>query len=283
MTARRDYSLPVDGLTLHVTEWGAPHAKPVFMMHGIRGYSETFATVAEALQPQYRVIAFDQRGRGRSDWDAARNYYTDAYVSDLEAIRAALGIERFDLLGHSMGGINALVYAAAHPTRVDRMVIEDAGPGAFENSAGAKRIRREFEEAPAAFESWDAAASYMRKLRPSVSEAAREQRLRAMLKPMTDGAFAWRHDQAGIAATRLSPDLKRVPDLMAAVCGVQCLTLVLRGGRSDYLQPEMAKEMARLNPRIQWREIADAGHYVHDDQPQAFCQEVREFLCNPAV
>ena len=61
------------------------------------------------------------------------------------------------------------------------------------------------------------------------------------------------------------------------------LTLVLRGGRSDYLQPEMAKEMARLNPRIQWREIADAGHYVHDDQPQAFCQEVREFLCNPAV
>lgn len=283
MTERRDYSLPVDGLTLHVTEWGAPQARPVFMMHGIRGYAETFATLAEALQPQYRVIAFDQRGRGRSDWDAARNYYTDAYVSDLEAIRAALGIERFDLLGHSMGGTNALVYAAAHPARVDRLVIEDAGPGAFENSEGAKRIRREFEEAPVAFENWDAAVSYMRQLRPSVSEAAREQRLRSMTKPMADGAFAWRHDQAGIAATRLSPDLQRVPDLMAAVRGIQCPTLVLRGGRSDYLQPEMAQEMARLNPHIQWREIADAGHYVHDDQPQAFCQEVREFLCNPAV
>ncbi len=283
MTARRDFSLPVNGLTLHLTEWGDPTARPAFMLHGIRGFAETFAVIAEALQPAYRVIAIDQRGRGRSDWDPARNYYTDTYVADLEAVRAALRIEHFDLLGHSMGGINALVYAAACPARVRRMVIEDAGPGAFENSQGAQRIRREFQEAPARFADWDTAAVYMRKLRPSVTEAAREERLRSMLKPDTDGGFTWRHDQAGIAATRLSPDPARVPDLAAAVKAIRSPTLVLRGGRSDYLQPEMADEMARLNPRIQWREIADAGHYVHDDQPAAVCREVREFLCNPGA
>jgi pimeloyl-ACP methyl ester carboxylesterase len=281
MTPRRDYSLQVQGLTLHVTEWGDKNSRPVIMLHGIRGYAETFTTVAEELQPAYRVIAFDQRGRGESDWDPAHNYYADAYVADLEGVCAALGIERFDLLGHSMGGINALVYAAANPDRVDRMVIEDAGPGAFENSKGAQRIQRELETTPVAFPDWDSAAAYMRELRPTITEAAREERLRSMLKPRTDGGFTWRHDHEGIASTRLRPDPQRVPDLVSAVRAVRCPTLVLRGGRSDYLQPEMAEDMVRLNPLIQWREIPDAGHYVHDDQPEAFCREVREFLCNP--
>jgi pimeloyl-ACP methyl ester carboxylesterase len=280
MTSRRDYSLQIQGLTLYVTEWGDLAARPVIMLHGIRGYAETFASVAESLQPQRRVIAFDQRGRGRSDWDPARNYYTDAYVADLEAVRAALGIDSFDLLGHSMGGISALVYAAERPTCVSRMVIEDAGPGAFENSQGAQRIQRELAEAPASFPDWEAASAYMRELRPRVSEAARQERLRSMLKPVADGGFTWCYDHAGIAATRLSPDVQRVPDLVSAVRAVRCPTLVLRGGRSDYLQPEMAQAMARLNPRIQWREIPDAGHYVHDDQHEAFCREVREFLCD---
>ena len=115
MTARRDYSLPVGGLNLFVTEWGEPSARPILMLHGIRGYAETFARLAETLQPEYRVIAFDQRGRGRSDWDPARNYYTDTYVRDMEEVRVALGLERFDLLGHSMGGKAAMVLALRHP------------------------------------------------------------------------------------------------------------------------------------------------------------------------
>jgi len=281
MTARRDYPLAIDGLSIHVTEWGDPAARPIVMLHGIRGFAETFAGVAAALQPGHRVIAYDQRGRGRSDWDPQRNYYTDAYVADLEAVRAALGLERFDLLGHSMGGINALVYAAAHPGRIDRLVVEDAGPGAFDHSPGASRIRREFQEAPTRFADWDAATAYMRALRPSVTEAARQERLRSMLKPLQGGGFTWRHDQAGIAATRLAPDPARLPDLVAAVRALRCPTRVLRGGRSDYLQPEMAERMVQANPLVSWREIPDAGHYVHDDQPEAFCRAVCDFLAEP--
>ena len=279
MAARRDFPLQINGLTLHVTQWGDESARPVFMLHGIRGYAETFAVLANALQPMCRVIAFDQRGRGRSDWDTARNYYTDAYVSDLDAVRAALGVERFDLLGHSMGGINALVYAAAHPDRIGRMVIEDAGPGAFEHSPGAQRIRREFEAAPDDFADWAAATAYMRELRPSVTEDARQLRLKSMLKPLASGGFTWRHDHAGIAATRLQPDPARLPNLVAAVRALLCPTLVLRGGNSDYLQPDMARDMERLNPRIRFKEIPGAGHYVHDDQPDAVCREVAAFLC----
>lgn len=275
---RRDRTLTLSGLNFHLTEWGSESARPIVMLHGIRGFAETFAGVAQALQPDFRVIAYDQRGRGDSAWDPARNYYTDTYVADLEAVVSALGLQRFDLLGHSMGGINAIVYAARHPDRVRRLVIEDAGPGAFEASDGATRIRKEFETTPHRFDSWEAAGDFMRALRPTVTEEARQQRLHSMLKPLPDGGFTWRYDHAGIAAIRLHPDPARAVDLAAHVQAIASETLVLRGGRSDYLQPHLAERMRALNPRITTVEIPDAGHYIHDDQPALFAQEVSAFL-----
>lgn len=275
---RRDYTLLHAGLNFHVTEWGPNTGKPIVMMHGIRGYGETFLAVAEALQPDYRVIAFDQRGRGQTDWDLNRNYYTETYVSDLGAIVDALGLGKFDLLGHSMGGINAIVYASQHPDRVRKLVIEDAGPGAFETSPGAIRIRQELQTTPASFESWNAASAFMRALRPTVTEEARQQRLQSMLKPATGGGYTWRYDHAGIVATRLHPDPIRVVDLRPHVSAITCATLLLRGSKTDYLQPEMANVMCDLNAHITCKEISDAGHYVHDDQPVAFNTAVRQFL-----
>ncbi len=275
---RRDSDIAVNGLSLRLTEWGPRDGRPLFMLHGIRGYAETFAGIARTLQPEFRVLAYDQRGRGASDWDPARNYYTDAYVADLAGVADALGLERFDLLGHSMGGIAAIVFAAAHPRRVRRLVIEDAGPAAYEGSAGAARIQRELRETPESFADIGAAREYLRALRPSVPEAAREERLRHMLKPDGAGGWTWRHDHAGIAATRLDPDPARVVDLWPPVAALACPTLVLRGGRSDYLQAATARDMAARNPNVAWTEIAGAGHYIHDDQPDAFAQAVGEFL-----
>lgn len=173
---RRDTTLTLNGLRLHAIEWGSASAWPIVMLHGIRGYGETFAALAQALQPEHRVIALDQRGRGASDWDPLRHYDTNTYVADLAALVDTLGLAQFDLLGHSMGGINAIVYAARHPDRVRRLVIEDAGPGAFESSPGASRIRQELQTTPTRFDSWAAALEFMRALRPTVTEEARAQR-----------------------------------------------------------------------------------------------------------
>jgi esterase len=190
----------------------------------------------------------------------------------------ALGLERFDLLGHSMGGINAIVYAARFPARVSRLLVEDAGPGAFEASPGAIRIRRELATTPSHFATWDDARDFMRALRPSVTEEAREQRLKSMLRPTSGGGFTWQYDHMGIAATRLNPDPARVVDLRPPVAELACETLVVRGGNSDYLQPEMVEDMQRLNPRIRSAVVLDAGHYIHDDQPALFHRLARDFL-----
>ncbi|RSE95446.1 alpha/beta fold hydrolase [Achromobacter aegrifaciens] len=275
---RRDTAIAVNGMTLHLTEWGPQAGRPLFMLHGIRGYAETFAGIAQALQPDFRVLAYDQRGRGASSWDPQRNYYTDAYVDDLAGVADALGLDRFDLLGHSMGGIAAIVFAARHPQRVRRLIVEDAGPAAFEGSAGAARIQRELRETPEFFPDIAAAREYLRALRPSVTEAAREDRLRHMLKEDGAGGWIWRHDHAGIAATRLDPAPARVVDLWPQGQALGCPTLVVRGGRSDYLQAQTARDMAARNPNVEWVEIEGAGHYIHDDQPAAFEQAVGGFL-----
>lgn len=275
---RRDHTVTIAGLRFHVTEWGPQAARPVVMLHGIRGYAETFAGIAAALQPACRVIAFDQRGRGTSDWDPQHNYYTDAYVNDLAAMVDTMGLAQFDLLGHSMGGINAIVYAARYPERVGRLLVEDAGPGAFEASPGAIRICRELATTPSHFISWDDARVFMRALRPSVTEEAREQRLQSMLRPADGGGFTWQYDHVGIAATRLNPDPALVVDLRPSVKALVCETLVVRGGNSDYLQAAMVDDMQRLNLRIRSAVVPAAGHYIHDDQPALFNQLARDFL-----
>jgi len=275
---RRDTDIAVNGMSLRLTEWGPGEGRPLFMLHGIRGYAETFAGVAQALQPDFRVLAYDQRGRGASSWDPGLNYYTDAYVDDLAGVADALRVDSFDLLGHSMGGIAAIVFAARYPARVRRLIVEDAGPAAFEGSAGAARIQRELRETPQSFTDLTAARAYLRALRPSVTEAAREERLRHMLKEDGAGGWTWRHDHAGIAATRLNPDPARVVDLWPQVAALTCPTLVVRGGRSDYLQAQTAREMAARNPNVEWIEIEGAGHYIHDDCPAAFAQAVGGFL-----
>ena len=271
-----------DGLSLHVLEWGDPAAPAVMMLHGIRGYALTFASLARALQPGFRAIAYDQRGRGESDWDPRRQYYTENYVRDLGAVADELKLDRFDLLGHSMGGIAAYVYAAANPERVRRLVIEDAGPGASEDSAGSVRIRQELQSAPDSFADWDSAVDFMRRLRPSVTEAARLDRLRNMLKQRADGTWSWKYDHAGIAQARLDPDPSRFVDLWPHVDAIRSPTLVFRGGRSDYLKAETAVAMCRRNPCLGWFEVPDAGHYIHDDQPRLFEERVASFLSGRA-
>lgn len=266
------------GLKLRVREWGDPAGRPIVLLHGLRGFSGTFRGLAAALGGEWRLISLDQRGRGESEWDPDRNYYTDAYLADLEALVDQLALGRFVLLGHSMGGTTSYVYAARNPERLDAVIIEDIAPGSSISGAGADRIKAEMAALPVRFADWEEARRYWRQARPTVSEAALEERLAESLRETPEGDVSWRYDAAGISATRLDPDPARVVDLWPAVEAITVPSFVIRGGRSDFCRLDTVLEMERRNPRFAHATIETASHYVHDDAPALFNALVQGFL-----
>ena len=268
----------VNGLRLRVRIWGDDHAPTVVLLHGLRGFSGTWRGLAQRLSGSFRLIALDQRGRGESDWDPDRNYYTDAYLADLVAMVEQLGLERFSLLGHSMGGTTAYVYAAQYPEHLNALIIEDIAPGASVSGVGAERIKAEMAALPIDFDSWRAAREYWRRARPSVSEEALEQRLAESLKQGPEGRVIWQYDARGISATRMNPSPDRVVDLWPVIDRIQTPTMIIRGERSDFCALDAVEEMKRRNPCIQSLTVVGASHYVHDDAPDVFAREVNRFL-----
>jgi len=274
----RTESIRINGLKILCRLWGSRDAPPLVLLHGLRGFSGTWRALAATLSSQYQLIAPDQRGRGDSDWDPECNYYTDAYLADLEGVVAHFALERFALLGHSMGGTTAYVYADRHPEKLSALVIEDIAPGSSSVGAGAKRIVAEMAALPNGFSSWDAAREYWRARRPSLTTEAIEQRVAESLCLSADGRITWRYDARGIARTRLNPDPARIVDLWPIAGRLSMPTLILRGASSDFCPADTVAEMCRRNPRLESVEIASAGHYVHDDNPTAFNGHVSAFL-----
>ncbi|WP_295473352.1 alpha/beta hydrolase [uncultured Pseudomonas sp.] len=274
MSVRSVFFTNRSGVRLHALQYGATGATPVVLLHGLRAYAQTWAPLAAALGDGYCCYALDQRGRGLSDWAPSDSYRTDCYVDDLEDLVAHLGLERFLLVGHSLGGANALEYARRHPRRLLALVIEDIGPGSSSAGDGAARIRREMQQTPLVFADWNAAREFWRRARPGLTEEGIESRLAHSMRESPEG-IVWRHDQQGIAEARLSIE---PTDLWPAVRALQCPTLFVRGGCSDFLPPATVAAMLQANARIRAVEVADASHYVHDDQSAIFNQVVSAFL-----
>ena len=113
-----------DGLNLSYLDTGGVDETLVALhSHWMEG--QTFASLAAALAPGWRVIALDQRGHGYSDH--ASTYMREDYLGDLDVLFAHLGISRAVLLGNSLGGVNAYQFAARHPEYVRALIIEDSG------------------------------------------------------------------------------------------------------------------------------------------------------------
>ncbi|MCV4283351.1 alpha/beta fold hydrolase [Pseudomonas capsici] len=262
------------GMRLHYLCWGDSSGIPVVLLHGLRAYAQTWESLANTLSDQYCCYALDQRGRGQSDWAHASSYRTESYVHDLEDLVAHLELQRLVLIGHSLGGTNALEYARLNPGRLSTLVIEDIGPGSSISGEGAERIRREMSQTPMHFPDWESAIGFWRKSRPGLSMEALSSRLAHSMKETPEG-ISWRHDQQGIAEARLS-----IPstDLWPAVKALDCPTLFIRGGRSDFLPASTLEAIQAANPLVQGVEIADASHYVHDDQGEIFNRVVTDYL-----
>lgn len=123
MKSSRCEYLPVRGLQYHLRHWGDESAPVIVMLHGWMDVSASFQFVVDALQREWHVIAPDWRGFGLSDQAPGSSYWYPDYLADLDAIlRHYSPAEPVRLVGHSLGGNVAMVYAGVRPDRIARLV-----------------------------------------------------------------------------------------------------------------------------------------------------------------
>ena len=255
-------------LRLKATEHGEGAGPPLAILHGLFGSGRNWATVAQRLAATRRVIALDLRNHGASPWADEMDYA--ALAEDVRATLQALGHPRFALLGHSMGGKAAMILALAHDGAVERLIVVDIAPVAYQprhlDEIRAMRrldlggLRRRAEA--------DA------RLAPAVTDAVERAFLLQNLV-FEDRAPHWRLNLAAIE--RGMPVLAGFPALPAGAA-YPGPALFIAGARSDYLRPAHEPAIRRLFPAARVARVAAAGHWVHAEQPQAFLDLAEAFL-----
>ncbi|MCP5040242.1 MAG: alpha/beta hydrolase, partial [bacterium] len=141
--ARDDQIEVAPGFMLHVRQWGARDGWPVVILHGGAHDASSWSEVCRLLPSAWRCIVPDQRGHGESDRDPDGDYSCEAQVGDLVALLDALSIERCALVGHSMGGLNALHFSGQWPERVTALVLVDVGTETRESGLAALQRSRD--------------------------------------------------------------------------------------------------------------------------------------------
>ena len=278
MTTRvkpQDKTVKANGLNLHYLDWGTAGKPPLVMLHGLRGHAHSWDDVSVALCPDFHVLALDQRGRGDSDWAPGGDYSTPSFVADLHAFIEGLGLDKFILIGHSMGGRISMAFTGQYPDLVEKLVIVDIGP--LLDPAGGDRITREMKAVPEEFDTFEDVVAYMSKQNRFASDEVLRRRLTYATKELPNGKFGWRYDLA-IREQRRQGTGGPPADLWPAVRNITCPTLVVRGAETDTLGAEMAREMEETLAKGKLVQVDRAGHMVFEDNPDDFIAEVTAFL-----
>src|SRR3990170_1232221 len=261
------HSFTRDGVALRAWEWaGDPPA--TLLLHGIGNYGRYWDFFADAVAGRLRLVATDARGHGESG-RPADGYTPDEFIADALAVLDALAIERALVVGHSMGGTHAIRLAAAHPDRVERLVVVDAGPEPM--SEGAERARRLSLERPERFEYADEALAYLRRTSPGYSEAVYANRMRWLFREDA-GDVVWRSSRYALASIMAGAR----GDLWDALRAIRCPVLVVRGTRSNVLSADVAQRMLKTLADSRLVEL-DAGHNVALDRPVQLADAVVAF------
>ena len=257
------------GFGLSYLRWGSQDDPNVLLLHGGGLSAADWQLIGPALAAAgFRVTAPDLRGAGESDWDPEARYGVEDILGDLDELVEHLALDSFDLIGHSLGAVTACVYAARHPERVNRLVMEDGGP--------ADRTKPSSLDNPTiVFDSRDhALAALARSLPRGVPDWVPESRFREL----DGGRLTWRSDIEGRVRWAAAGGEPLIPGLWPYVEALESPTLVVRGAESPLFPHEVAERMTSLNAMIGLVTIPGAGHLVHCEQPAAFTAAVRAFI-----
>lgn len=279
-----DRWVELNGVNFHYLDWGNEHLPHLVLLHGGSLTAHTWDMASLILRDRYHVVALDQRGHGDTGWtpdDQLDRDNGDLMLEDTKAFIDHLGYEHLTLCGMSMGGMNAIRYAARYPEKLDALVIVDIAPVTMSIGLVEMEQFRQDTETMSRFEDFLERAVHFN---PQRKPAHLKYSLLHSLKPVDDG-WTWKQDHR----RRLVPEgmteeqqkearMVRSEELWADVKAIQTPTLLLRGSISKILSEENADAMAEAMDDCTHVVIEGAGHSVQGDQPAAMAAAIDAYL-----
>jgi len=288
MKPSRSEFVAVHGLRYHCRIWGNADAPKLFMLHGWMDVSASFQFLVDALRGDWRVIAPDWRGFGLTEWTNGGSYWFPDYFADLDAL-----LEHFQpaqpatLIGHSMGGNVAAMYAGIRPERAAKLVsLEGFGLAAAGPENAPKRYARwlaELAGEPPGFRDYENFEALAERLCSNNRRLSRDKALflaRHWGRQKPDGRVELASDPAH---KLVNPVLYRPEEAQACWRRVVAPVLWVSGSETE-LPRAMKLSDAELAARrecfgrLTERVIPGAGHMLHHDQPERLAGVIEEFL-----
>ncbi|HUZ12823.1 MAG TPA: alpha/beta fold hydrolase [Caulobacteraceae bacterium] len=243
-----------DGIEIHYEVHG--EGTPLLLTHGYSATSQMWAGQVEAFSRDYKLITWDMRGHGRSDYPEGQDAYSEAAtVADMAAILDAAGARKAIVGGLSLGGYMSLAFHLAHPERCLALLIIDTGPGYRKDEAR---------------DGWNANA-----LR--TAERYERDGLGNLAAGSVEMRTAQHRDASGLARAARGMLTQKDARVIASLPEIQVPSIVIVGEND---RPFLAASdyMAGKIPGAKKAVIAGAGHAANIDQPQAFNAAVLGFL-----
>lgn len=293
--AARTEFVPIRQFDYHVLVWGepAPGRVPIVMVHGWMDVAASWQFMVDAFERDHYVIAPDWRGYGLTRGPATDSYWFPDYLGDLDAL-----LDHYspgapvNLVGHSMGGNVAMLYAGVRADRIRRLVnVEGFGMPAMQSDKAPRRLARWLDELKAlrrgeldlrAYESADAVAQRLMKTNPRLGRDKADWLARHWARADEQGR--WRI--LGDAAHKvINPQLSRVDEVLAIYAAIAAPVLSIEtttdslsqwwGGK--YSVGEYHERLKAISD-VRMEVVADAGHMVHHDQPELLARLISGFV-----
>jgi pimeloyl-ACP methyl ester carboxylesterase len=266
-----------DGLSLTAERWGEGD-QVVLLFHGGGQTRHAWGGAAERLAAAgWCAYTIDQRGHGESDWSPDGEYRIDRYAEDVRGICRSLA-KPPAVVGASLGGIASLIaQGECDETVLSALVLVDITPRV--EKAGVERIINFMAaRAETGFATLEECADYVASYLPHRKRPKDLSGLMKNLRLRDDGRYYWHWDPRFVTnAERRMED--RDPARMIDAAGrLRCPTLLVRGGSSDLVSEEVAREFLALVPQAEFADVAGAGHMVAGDKNDAFTDAVLPFL-----
>jgi 2-(acetamidomethylene)succinate hydrolase len=246
----------------------------VVLLHGTSANHAVWQPVGDALEQQATVIAVDQRGHGRSDKPEA-GYTGDDFVSDVVTVLDALGIEQALVAGHSLGGRNAWLTAARHPSRVSGAVVVDYTP--FVEAAVLDELALRVAAGFRRFADVAEIEAYLRDRYPAILPGAVERRARWGYRELDGGeSRGWEPLASPDAMTHLIDGFRTPYDTEFREVAVPMVHL--RGSASKIVSEAAWVSARAVRPGDRWVEVAGADHYIPEEFSELVADEIGRAL-----